>query len=501
MTGVEPPAAGRRYREGHLDASVSTTIESDAAAEMQLARGVLGTADILFMVIAVAAPMAIVAATMPLAFALGNGVGATGVYLLAGLSMALFAIGYVRLLPHVRNAGAFYSIICQAFGRELGLGAAYVALVCYVALCCATLGVFSFFVADFVASLGLHQVPWIVPALATVAVLAILSYYRITLTAHILAVALVAEVVAIVALDVAILLKNGPGALPTAAFAPSTVFRGGFGIAAIYAFNGCIGFEGTAIYQEEARDPARTVPRATYAAIGIVAIFYVFTAWCLCAAAGPGVKTVAGADPGHFVFAIARRYLGSAGERTLSVLVMTSAFAAILGLFNNSSRYVFALARDGVLPRGLAHINPASGSPFRAGVPVLTVLAVVPLGFSLAGFDPLLTLATSLTGFGSVGLMVLLALTAFAVPAFFLARRSGSIATVLLPSLGGAMISAGALVSFLNYSALTGTSMPAVNALPWLLIPLAGVGVAQALWMRRACPETFARIGETRIDA
>ena len=486
--------------EGLLSAQMPTPSTGDEIPETTLATGVLGAADILFMVIAVAAPMAIIVATMPLAFALGNGVGATGVYLLVGLAMALFAIGYVRLLPHVRNAGAFYAIISQAFGRELGLAAAYVALTCYVALCCATLGVFSFFVSDFVASVGQASLPWAVPGLMTVAVLAGLSYFRITLTAHILAIALVAEVLAIVVLDLAILWRVG-GALPSAAFAPSSVFRAGFGIAAIYAFNGCIGFEGTAIYQEEARDPGRTIPRATYAAIGMVALFYVFTAWCLCAAAAPDVGTVVRVDPGHFVFAVARRNLGAMGERALSVLVITSAFAAVLGLFNNSARYMFALARDGVLPRWLAHINPQSGSPFRAGVPVLCVLAGVTIGFSYAGFDPLLTLATSLTGFGSVGLMVLLALTAFAIPAFFLARRMGSVATVLVPGLGGAMITAGAVASCANYPALTGTDNPIVNSLPWLLIPLALAGAAQALWMRRTRPAAYAGIGDSRIEA
>ena len=38
----------------------------------------------------------------------------------------------------------------------------------------------------------------------------------------------------------------------------------------------------------------------------------------------------------------------------VSLLVLTSSFAAVLGLFNNSARYLYALGRDGVLPRSLA---------------------------------------------------------------------------------------------------------------------------------------------------
>jgi amino acid transporter len=498
-TRTEATDAGNTNKtmERILDRGLPVETVADGGVAGTLASGVLGTADILFMVIAVAAPMAIVVATMPLAFALGNGAGATGVYLLAGLAMALFAVGYVRLLPHVRNAGAFYAIIALAFGRECGLAAAYVALICYVSLCCATLGVFAFFVSDFAAVAGFH-LPWIVPAMVTIVILGVLSFYRISLTAHILALALIAEVIAIVVLDIAIL--TAPGiSLPPVAFTPSSVFGPGLGIAAIYAFNGCIGFEGTAIYQEEARDPARTIPRATYAAIAIVGLFYVFTAWCLCAASTPDVGAVARTDPGHFVFGIARRYLGAAGESILSILVMTSALAAVLGLFNNAARYVFALARDGVLPTAVAHVNPASGSPFRAGLPILAVLASVTIIFFAAGLDPLLTLATSLTGFGSVGLMALLALTAFAVPAFFLARRQASIATLVFPAAGGAMMLTGLVLSFLNYPALTGTTSALINDLPWLLLPLAMAGALQAMFMRKFRPEIYARIGDSRI--
>lgn len=61
-----------------------------------LGRGLLGTADIVFMVMAAAAPMATVVALMPLAFAFGNGAGVPGTYLVAILAMLLFAVGYVR---------------------------------------------------------------------------------------------------------------------------------------------------------------------------------------------------------------------------------------------------------------------------------------------------------------------------------------------------------------------------------------------------------------------
>ena len=45
---------------------------------------------------------------------------------------------------------------------------------------------------------------------------------------------------------------------------PGNFFSGAPGIALIFALAGYIGFEATAVFRDEARDPARTIPRATY---------------------------------------------------------------------------------------------------------------------------------------------------------------------------------------------------------------------------------------------
>jgi len=471
---------------------------SHATAADRLSEGVLGSVDITFMVLAVAAPMAIVVATMPIAFALGNGMGVAGTYVLSGLAIALFAIGYVRLLPFIRNAGAFYAIISQTFGRVAGLAGSYVALVSYVSLCCATLGALSYFVTSLLHSCGIDFAHWGVIALAVIAILAALSYFRIDFTAKLLAIALGSEVIAILVLDVAILIADGLGS-PARIFAPSVVLGPGLGVSAIYAFNSVIGFEATAIYQEEARDPEVSIPRATYAAIAIICLFYVFTAYAFIVASAPDVSAAAGNDPGQFVFGLAGRYVGPQGEAILSMLVISSAFAAVLGLFNNSARYVFALARDGALPARLARTRHGNGAPFNAGLPVILVLSVVISLFALAGLDPLLSLTTALTGFGSVGLMALLSITAFAIP-LFLRERTGRLGGMaLFPFAGGVMLLTGTVLSVANYSLLTGTDSTFINRLPALLLVIAAAGMGQALVLRRRYPAIYDRIGLSQV--
>src|SRR6202012_1508520 len=82
-------------------------------------------------------------------------------------------------------------------------------------------------------------------------------------------------------MDVAIVGERGLSAFSFNSFAPSTVFSGSAGIAMLFVFNSFIGFEGTASYSEEARDPKRTVSRATYTAIAIAGIFFSITSWAI----------------------------------------------------------------------------------------------------------------------------------------------------------------------------------------------------------------------------
>ena len=467
----------------------------------ELGAGVLGTADIVFMVVAAAAPMAVVVALMPMAFGFGNGAGVPGVWLAAAVAMLLFAVGYVQIIPFVRNAGAFYAYIAASIGRMWGLGAAYIAAFSYFALACSTLGAFAFFSEQLYESATGHSLHWGLWAFAAIALVAWLSYRRITLAASVLGIALIAETAILLLLDFKIVFDLGLSKFDPAAFSIHRVFAPGLGIAAIYAFNSMIGIEGTAIYQEEARDRSVTIPRATYVALVSIGLFYVFTAWCLTSSAGAAnVAALARANPGSFVADRSIAHLGKAGAAAVNLLVLTSSFAAVLGLFNNSARYVYALARDGVLPAALARTHRRQHSPHVAAFVLAAAMTLVIAGAVILHLDPLVNVATALAGLGSVGLMALLSLTSMVIPVFFLRRGLWSTAGCVAPALGGLVISAATVLAFLNYPALTGVDSGIINHLPYILVALFFGGAAQAIWLRAKRHHLYIRIGSNRVE-
>jgi amino acid transporter len=491
---------GQTSERAPLLTAVAT--EPPAQAPGRLSRGALNTFDLLFMVMAAAAPMAVVVGTMPLAFALGNGIGVPGTFAIVIVVMLLFAVGYVRIIPHVRNAGAFYAYISASFGRAFGLGAAYVAAVSYFALSCSTIATLAYFCSDLFQRMSGLNTRWEAWAALSILLVSALAHRRITLAATLLAIALIAEIALLGLLDFAIVRTHGAQFLGLRSFKPSAIFVPGIGIAAIYAFNGIIGIEGTAIYQEETIDSKRTIPKATYLAVIAIGAFYVVTGRCLVVGLDNDaqISAIAGRDPGHFVLDQFSRYLGTWSANSLSVLVVSSAFAASLALFNNSARYVFALARDGVLPKQLARTHSRYESPYVASA-VLTLLLIAVLGpCAIAGLDPLTNISTALVGLGSVGLMALLAITSLGIPVYFGRRGIWGFGYTLAPGLGGALIVIATLLAVKNYSALTGVSSPAINRLPIWLVVIAALGICQAVWLFKHKPDVFDQIGSNRVE-
>lgn len=466
----------------------------------ELAQGSLNVSHIVFMVMATVAPAGGAVAILPLAIGLGVGVGTPGMYVFVMAIMLLFAVGFTKMVPHVHNAGAFFAYIVKGLGRPVGLAGAYIATTAYLALASATGGAMGFFASGSVNKLLGVDLPWWLYTLVGLAIVFTLGYLKITLAAGVLGVALVLELIVVLVLDVAIIAQNGFSSLPAGSFSPDNVFVPGVvGVGMIFAFSCYQGFEGTAIYAEEAKDPERTVPRATYISMGCIGVFFVLTSWAFLASSD-GATAAAGESPGTFAFDLSDEFVGSAWTTVFEVLIVTSCFAGVLAFHNAASRYMFALGRDGFLPRQLRTLHPKHQSPVVAGSTGYAVETLVVIGFALAGLDPLTTLTSGLTGFGAVGLMLLITTTSLAVLVFFARQGVYGWAQTVAPGLS--LIGFGAITYFAlsNFTAITGTDSTIINSMPYLHLLTVVVAVAVAMRSRQGRPEAYANMGRTLVD-
>ena len=119
----------------------------------------------------------------------------------------------------------------------------------------------------------------------------------------------------------------------------------------MFAIGSFVGFEATAIYSEEAKNPKRTVPVATYVAIIVIGVLYAVSSWAVVLASAASGRSCRNQDTAGLTFSAAAQYLPPAAADAMAIMLVTSLFATLLAFHSAISRYLFALARRGIRAR------------------------------------------------------------------------------------------------------------------------------------------------------
>jgi len=443
--------------------------------------GRLGTVGVVFMVVAAAAPLTVIGGNMPLAMGLGNGAGAPVGFLIAALVLLLFSIGFVTMTPYVPEAGAFFSYVTVGLGKRAGMGIAVVALIAYTAIQVGIYGYIGWAINDTVRFYDGPQIPWPVYSFVILAIVALLGYRHIELSAKVLGVALVLEIGIVLILDLVIFADPGPAGLTLASFEPSVFTHGALGVAVLFALTGFIGFEATAVFRDEARDPERTIPRATYAAVLIIGGFYALTCWAFVVAIGPdqvaavAQRTLDG--EANMLLDTTDATLGRVGRDVVNVLLLSSLFACVLSFHNVIARYQFVLAGKGLLPRRLADVHRTHHSPAFSSVVQTVTAALIVLVLALFRVDPLVGVFGSMAGVATVGMVILMLTTSMAVLAYFVRHRESADGRFWQTRIAPALACLGLLASMWlvlsNFTLVTGGSVAVSTMLA--VVPFLGL--------------------------
>lgn len=475
-------------------------IHSSTAGANQLRKNTLGVGAVTFLVVSAAAPLTAVAGGVPLAMLLGNGTGIPATFLLVTVILLVFAAGYVAMARHIRNAGAFYAYTAQGLGGVLGGAAAVIAILAYNCMQIGVFGLFGAATSGFLAGFGL-TLPWWACTFIGIAAVGVLGYRRVDLSAKLLTILVILEYAIVLIIDVAIVAKGGEAGLSAQPFSPSAFFSGSPAIGILFGFAAFIGFEATTIYSEEAREPHRTVPRATYISVLIIGLFYMLTSWLMVAGEGAQklVPSLQGlSDPTTFLFILAERYVGHWIVPVMQALFVTSLFAGVLAFHNGVARYIYVAGREKLLPSSVGVTHRVFQSPHVGSViQSVTALVVVAL-FAFAGLDPVLALFSWLTNVGTLAIIALMAMTAFSIVAFFGRNpglESNPVTTKILPVVSGLILAALGCVIAVKFGDLAGAQGALSVALPGLVAAAAIIGLLLALRLKSADPAAFARLG------
>jgi amino acid transporter len=485
-----------------------------------LASNSIGVLGIVFFVVAAAAPLTVVVALFPVIIGSGNGVGSAGTFVLVALVLLVFSVGFVAMSRHITNTGAFYSYITKGLGRPLGLGAASLVIFSYNAIQLGLYGGIGFYLDEYIDRHFSVRLPWWLYSFAAITLCLLLGVRRLEAGARVLAVLLTLETAIIVALDVMIavgshgappgastsaagLLGAGTSSLSMMPFSPRAIFSGSLGVALMFAHASFIGFEGTAIYGEEARNPKKTVPRATYISVIFMGAFYAVTAWLIVNAIGVDqAVAVARSESGNLIFKVSNDVMGHWGTELFQALVITSLFAASLTFHSNVARYLFSLGRQGICWSGLGKTHPVQKSPYIACYVQTAMVSIVVAIFAVLGLSPYDTLFTWFTGIGAAGMIVVQCLASVAIFVYF--RRSKADRriwhTIVAPLLGIAGLLPFIYFALTSLDVLLGVKGVLQAVFMGMLVGSLLAGIAFAMFLKFRRPQRYARLDSSLGD-
>jgi amino acid transporter len=485
-----------------------------------LAGGVLGLPSVLFCIVTGAAPLAAMLFNVPVA-TLGGGYASPAAFAVATVALTIFSVGYIAMCRRVTSAGGFYTFISRGLGRVPGLGSGLLITLCYMVFCAAVTGTMGYFAATTVASLtGLDLPAWVYMIIG-LALMTVFALFHIELTAKVLGVLLVAEVLVLVVLAVGVFAVGGAEGLSLAPLNPVEIFdnpaavqvfgEGAAGIALFAAFWSWVGFEMAPNYAEETRDPHKIARTATYGSVIGLGVFYVIisyafvTGWGLTGAA-TAVKSQYAGEIASAFYPLTDRYVGTWATTLMEILIVTGSFACAMAFFNTSARYLFALGREGVLPSALARTSSRQ-APAVAATITTVLVGLYCLAFVI--YDPtnegaLLKLGTWSPLLGVLGILGVQALVSVAIIRYFLTIGRPYFhwwSTLVAPVIGFLAMVWACVLLVVNRGALAGAADALyIQILPWVVLVVFVAGMVLAAFLRARYPQRYARIGQFEVS-
>lgn len=299
------------------------------------------------------------------------GAAAPAAYLVCALAMGLIVLCFAEAGSRVAMTGGPYAYVEVALGPFVGFVSG---VLLWAGLTAALAAVTSFF-ADSVAAL----IPMLGSPLArgsfmviVVTLLALLNLRGVRDANRFNAAMTIAKLLPLAFFVIVGAFTLRPANLAWS-HAPTVGAVGRASTILIFAF---LGVEAALVPSGEVRDPARTVPRAVLGAIGFIALLYIsvqLVSQGILGSALAGSKTPLADAAGAAV--------GQWGRALILVGSSISMFGYVSGMTLAVPRMLFAFARDGFLPRGVAAVHPRFRTPHRAiAIQALLVTALAASG-------------------------------------------------------------------------------------------------------------------------
>ena len=313
------------------------------------------------------------------------GTAAPLAYLVCALLMAGVVLCFAEAGSRVAATGGPYAYVETALGPVVGFAAGMLLIFTGATAGAAVIALFARSVLAFAA----HPAPAVPMALivGVVAALAIVNVRGVRNSARVVELITLAKLVPLAAFVLLGVWFVRPANLAWHGAPELTRVLGTAGVV-IFAFSG---IESALAPSGEVHAPSRTVPLAAFIALGAATLLYLAIQWVALGLLGLRLATN---DTTPLADAAAV-FAGALGRAVLIAGASVSMLGFISGNLLAVPRALFALARDGFLPRALSAVHPRHRTPHRA----ITLYAVIVVGLALSGTFEHLAIFANLTAF------------------------------------------------------------------------------------------------------
>lgn len=294
------------------------------------------------------------------------------VYVICALAMGLIVLCFAEAGSRVTMTGGPYAYVELVFGPYVGFMSGVLLWLLGVTAMASVSSAFAGFIGTLIPAFSQPVLRAVLLATAY-ALLAGVNVLGVRQGARLINVVTVAKLLPLFLLVAVGAASIAPANLAMGAMPPASSFAR-TAIVLIFAFTGV---ESALVPSGEMQNPSRTVPRALAIAMIGVTLLYLAVHLVAQGVLGADALTAAKAAP---LAAVAAQLMGEPGKLLLLVGAAISTFGYMSGMTLAMPRALFAMGRDGFLPRALAAVHPKFHTPWLAIVvhsAIVCVLAVV----------------------------------------------------------------------------------------------------------------------------
>lgn len=347
------------------------------------------------------------------------------VFLLALLATLPTAICYAMISKEIPSSGSAYTWLWEAVTPAAGIWIGWLLAGFFVIVVFLQPLLFGLFFNDLMRAMGVQTGfgMFALSFIISTAVVGWFTYRGVEVSEKASTIDLILQMTLVAALALTIIIVLGiKGKLDFRPFLPSNLPKGGEGLssALIFGILSFVGFNVITNLAEETRNPRKAIPIALVAACVIIGLYWIVVSWAYVISV-PVEQIVAAVRADVIpVVPIAKAYWG-VGQIVIILTGMIAALGVYIATIVGASRVIYAMARDGSLPKVFQYLSPTRQVPTHALhlIFLLTTLFVLIPAFLLGIYNTYIWWGKAVVFFALVTYL----LVSIANPIFYLRFR------------------------------------------------------------------------------